>query len=142
VVGEQQQAELARPRPACRSPSAAATMQPFMRMCHWRAKPSASSHAGLRARPPMKPRISRRLAHALARAPGSRVVELEHHVDERAALEVVAREPLAEDVEDRQQALRGVARALDGRPAASARPALLARSRKARISSSLDAKLR
>ena len=32
------------------------------------------------------------------------VGDLEHHVDERAALEVLAREPLAEDVEDRQQA--------------------------------------
>ncbi len=45
---EQQRSQLARRVPASWSPSAAATMLPFMRMCHWRAKASASS-AGMPA---------------------------------------------------------------------------------------------
>ena len=55
------------------------------------------------------------------------VGDLEHHVDERAALEVLAREPLAEDVEDRQQPARrrvGAGLRLGLQP--RARPALLA----------------
>ena len=71
------------------------------------------------------------------------VVELEHHVDERAALEVVEGEPFAEDVEDRQQTgRRRVRPALD----LGLQPALVhsssRRSRNATTSSSLEAKLR
>ena len=103
-------------------------MQPFMRMCHWRAKPSASCDPGLLAKPPMKPRISEswRTLSRRTGLPGSSM--LEHHVDERAALEVVAREPLAEDVEDRQQPLRAASRARARTVVLQpvARPALLA----------------
>jgi hypothetical protein len=55
------------------------------------------------------------------------VVDLEHDVDERAALEVVAREPALERVEDREQALgrrRAAALRLGLQP--GARPQLVA----------------
>jgi hypothetical protein len=68
---------------------------------------------------------------------------LEHHVDERAALEVVAEEPLAEDVEDRQQPLRGrVGAGLGLGLQPRARPALLPTFEERQMSSSFDAKLR
>jgi hypothetical protein len=54
----------------------------------------------------------REVARARAVQLALRVGDLQQDVDERAALEVVALEPLVEDVEDREQSLAGI----DGSP--------------------------
>src|SRR3954451_16034154 len=127
VVGEQQRAELARPRrglPIALGGGHDAALHedvPLAREGVGLLYPSLLRQAGDEAAD------LRELAHALAAHRAARVVELEHHVDERAPLEVLAREPLAEDVEDGQQLLRRRLRALLHRLLQpGARPALLA----------------
>ena len=51
------------PRPDA-SPSAAATIEPFIRMCHWRAKPVGVLDAGLRGQPDQERRGFRQVLHA------------------------------------------------------------------------------
>ena len=86
-------------------------------------------------------------ARWLDRGPAHRILLvglLEQHVDERAALEVVAAEPLAEDVEDREQASpAGSAARCSTSSRSQARVQRSSRiSRKASARSSFDGKLR
>ena len=71
VRGEQQPAQLlgALARPAA-SPSAAATIEPFIRMCHWRANASGSATPASAASPARNSRITLR-CWTLATRPGS-----------------------------------------------------------------------
>ena len=109
---EQQPADLLRATAGRVSPSAAATIEPFMRMCHLRARSSGSAAPASPARPS---RYAADRGEVVAAGPVDRVRRvrgLEHHVDERAALEVGLRNQSSKHVEDGQQAVgrRGGAR--------------------------------
>ena len=108
-------------RAASTSPSPAETIEPFMRMCHCRAKwsgsatPASAASSATKLADPGQLVAARLVDRVLA------VVELEQGVDEQAALEAAAPEPGVEHVEDGQQAVRrqlGAARA--PRPPATA----------------------
>ena len=112
---------------AVASPSPAATMQPFIRMCHWRANGVRILDPGLLRKPGEEAADLRQVVHAGLAHRVAGLGQLEHHVDERAALEALDREPLAERVEDRQQPAAGRGRApLDLGLQPGARPELLA----------------
>ena len=130
---------------ACASPSAAAADRALASGCATGARTRRDrGMAGLcQPAPRGTSRMTLRWCTLAARTTSSRSVDLEHHIDERAALEVDAREPLPEDVEDRQQARgRRALRVPRPRPAASrASSAAHAPRGTPAISSSLDAKL-
>ena len=96
---------------ASASPSAAETIEPFIRMCHERANESVSR---MPASPARRRTIDRMFSRYWTLAVADRVVRahLQHDVDERARLEVVASKPAVEGVEDGEQLL------LRGRPTA------------------------
>ena len=123
------------------SRAARQTIEPFIRMCHERAKESGSRKPASSA----SRRTTDRMFSRCRRSPGRRGARahLEQHVDERAGLEVVAPKPLVEDVEDRQQLIlwRGAA----ALASASTQPRVQScsrRSRKASTRSSLEGKCR
>ena len=99
-------------RAAWWSPSPAATIEPFIRMCHWRAKPSGSAMPAAAARLATKSRMLGEVVAAGAVERMGGFADLEQDVDERAAFEVVAPEPRVEGVEDREQSLAWVVGAL------------------------------
>ncbi len=90
------------------SPSPAATIDPFIKMCHCRANASGSATpASGHERPNASEVFGARVVQDMGR-----VADLQQHVDERTAFEVGLAEPLVENVEDGQQAFAGIARAL------------------------------
>ena len=140
----------ARPAPArapaaCTSPSAAATIEPFMRMCHWRANASGSATPASRRQPGQELADVRSGAGRSPRAPGPRgrsssSITLMNEQPSKSAR--ANHSPKTSKIASSRAARRRPPGARP-RPAASrASSAPRARPRNATISSSLEAKLR
>ena len=75
-----------------------------MSRCHLAARASGSDAPAWAANSESMPRMFSRCVAQASRSGVVGLVELEQHVDERAALEVLLLEPLVEHVEDGEQA--------------------------------------
>ena len=114
-------------RAASTSPSPAATIEPFMRMCHWRAKGSGSGTPASRARSARKDRMLASCSRLAWWIGCFRSSISSRALTKRQPSKLAPAEPAVEHVEDGQQALGGVAgAALDLGDQPSLRPQLLA----------------
>ena len=144
MVREEQPAELAwrAPRPRA-SPSAAETIEPFMRMCHWRANASGSSMPASSARSRDERADVGEVADRGLRGPGSgSSISSITLMNEQPSKPSWLNQPAnVSKIASRRSA--GVSRGAAPRPAARrASSAPRARSRNARIRSSFEGKLR